>query len=125
MLASQLEGVDVIIAGGGDELLANPGDLLLPGDLGAVFGYYPQIALDLVGLAVFVDGDHQSFYCCVPHQEGGILERETLDECLGELCRSYGHNSSFEPSTEWLPNRLRTVYRRGLPGSPREVYRKG
>jgi len=31
-LIPQLEGVDIAIAGGGDELLANPGDLLLPGD---------------------------------------------------------------------------------------------
>ena len=31
-LASELYGVDVMIAGGGDELLANDGDLLVPGD---------------------------------------------------------------------------------------------
>ena len=31
-LIPQLSGVDVVIAGGGDELLANPGDLLVPGD---------------------------------------------------------------------------------------------
>lgn len=31
-LAPMLSGVDVMIAGGGDELLANPGDLLVPGD---------------------------------------------------------------------------------------------
>jgi 5'-nucleotidase len=43
-LACEIEGLDVIIAGGGDELLANPGDLLLPGDEGAVYGAYPQVA---------------------------------------------------------------------------------
>jgi len=48
-LAFQLEGVDVIIAGGGDELLANPGDLLLPGDDGDVYGTYPQVAIDAGG----------------------------------------------------------------------------
>ena len=48
-LAAELDGVDVIIAGGGDELLANTGDLLIPGDEGSVFGDYPQIALDLDG----------------------------------------------------------------------------
>jgi len=32
-LAPMLTGVDVMIAGGGDELLANPGDLLVPGDV--------------------------------------------------------------------------------------------
>ena len=31
-LVGQLSGVDAIIAGGGDELLANPSDLLVPGD---------------------------------------------------------------------------------------------
>jgi 5'-nucleotidase len=31
-LAKQLRGVDIMIAGGGDELLANAGDLLVPGD---------------------------------------------------------------------------------------------
>ena len=42
-LIEQLEGVDVAIAGGGDELLANEGDLLVPGDEGSVFGPYPVI----------------------------------------------------------------------------------
>jgi 5'-nucleotidase len=35
-LVPMLEGVDVAIAGGGDELLANEGDLLVPGDARAV-----------------------------------------------------------------------------------------
>ncbi len=43
-LACEVEGLDVIIAGGGDELLANPDDLLIPGDEGAVYGAYPQVA---------------------------------------------------------------------------------
>ena len=48
-LASQLTGVDVIIAGGGDELLANPGDLLIPGEEGEVYGPYPLLATDMDG----------------------------------------------------------------------------
>jgi 5'-nucleotidase len=48
-LATQLSGVDIMIAGGGDELLANPGDLLIPGDEGLVFGPYPLTATDLNG----------------------------------------------------------------------------
>jgi 2',3'-cyclic-nucleotide 2'-phosphodiesterase (5'-nucleotidase family) len=48
-LAGHLRGLDVIIAGGGDELLANPGDLLIPGDEGLVYGAYPQIAYDADG----------------------------------------------------------------------------
>ncbi|MEX1038197.1 MAG: 5'-nucleotidase C-terminal domain-containing protein [Acidimicrobiia bacterium] len=34
-LLAELQGVDIAVAGGGDELLANPGDLLLPGDVAA------------------------------------------------------------------------------------------
>ncbi len=51
-LVADIDGVDVVIAGGGDELLANPGDLLIPGDEGLVFGEYPQIATDLDGTPV-------------------------------------------------------------------------
>ncbi len=51
-LISQVDGIDVAIAGGGDELLANDGDLLLPGDEGEVYGAYPQVATDIDGTAV-------------------------------------------------------------------------
>ncbi|QNN22988.1 bifunctional metallophosphatase/5'-nucleotidase [Planctomycetales bacterium ZRK34] len=44
-LIPMLTGVDIAIAGGGDELLANVGDPLLPSDAGATpFGSYPIIA---------------------------------------------------------------------------------
>ena len=49
-LAGQLTGVDAIIAGGGNELLANPGDLLLPGDSPA--GVYPAMSTTLDGVSV-------------------------------------------------------------------------
>lgn len=48
-LAPMLSGVDVMIAGGGDELLANEGDLLVPGDEETVFGSYPLSAEDADG----------------------------------------------------------------------------
>jgi 5'-nucleotidase len=48
-LIAQLRGVDVAIAGGGDELLANPDNLLIPGDEEIVFGTYPLIAQDADG----------------------------------------------------------------------------
>ena len=51
-LVAELDGVDVIIAGGGDELLANPGDLLVPGDETFVYGAYPQTATDMDGSMV-------------------------------------------------------------------------
>ena len=43
-LIGQLDGVDVAIAGGGDEVLANEDDLLVPGDEPA--GPYPMVATD-------------------------------------------------------------------------------
>ncbi len=49
-LAGQLNGIDVMIAGGGDELLASPGDPLLPSqDPGDVFDTYPIIATNADG----------------------------------------------------------------------------
>lgn len=49
-LAQELTGVDVMIAGGGDEVLANPDDLLVPGD--TPFGAYPQIATGADGATI-------------------------------------------------------------------------
>ena len=50
LLAQTLRGVDVMVAGGGDELLANPDDLLLPSDSpDDVEGPYPIIATDIGG----------------------------------------------------------------------------
>ena len=51
-LIGMLSGIDIAIAGGGDELLANEGDLLVPGDEGEVFGEYPLIAMDMSGTEV-------------------------------------------------------------------------
>jgi 2',3'-cyclic-nucleotide 2'-phosphodiesterase (5'-nucleotidase family) len=51
-LAPMLSGVDVMIAGGGDELLADPDDLLIPGDEEIVAGSYPLLADDADGREV-------------------------------------------------------------------------
>lgn len=49
-LASQISGVDVVIAGGGGDLLANPEDPLYPGDTAdQVAGTYPLLATDADG----------------------------------------------------------------------------
>jgi 5'-nucleotidase len=48
-LAAQLEGLDVIIAGGGDELLANTDDLLIPGDTVDSKMPYPMMVDDKKG----------------------------------------------------------------------------
>lgn len=49
-LIPQIRGADIVVAGGGDDLLANPGNLLLPGDTAA--GPYPLFATDLDGRSV-------------------------------------------------------------------------
>jgi 5'-nucleotidase len=51
-LAALLSDVDVMIAGGGDELLANPGNPLVPGEEDDVFGPYPMVATDADGVDV-------------------------------------------------------------------------
>jgi 5'-nucleotidase/UDP-sugar diphosphatase len=52
-LTESLTDVDVVIAGGGDELLTNPGDLLVPGDDTVTpFGPYPVLAEDAEGNSV-------------------------------------------------------------------------
>ena len=48
-LLKELEGIDVAIAGGGDELLANEDTALLPGDAEEVAGSYPMMAPDATG----------------------------------------------------------------------------
>ena len=52
LLIAELDGIDIVVAGGGDELLASTGDLLIPGDESEVYGDYPQIATDKSGDAV-------------------------------------------------------------------------
>ncbi len=51
-LVESLRGVDIVIGGGGDEILADAGDELVPGDEDDVFGSYPQFATDLDGVEV-------------------------------------------------------------------------
>lgn len=51
-LARSLNDIDIIIAGGGDELLANPSDILIPGDNSD--GPYPLKVTDVDGDTVLV-----------------------------------------------------------------------
>lgn len=51
-LLPRLSGIDVAIAGGGDELLSNPGDLLVPKDAGTEFGPYPLRATGADGSVI-------------------------------------------------------------------------
>lgn len=61
-LASQLRGLALIVAGGGNELLANEGDALIPGEGQDVYGPYPMWAEDADGKRVPVvttNGDYR------------------------------------------------------------------
>ncbi len=62
-LAAQLSGIDIMISGGGSELLANPDDALLPSDDPSdIFGPYPVIAVNADGADVPVvttSGEYQ------------------------------------------------------------------
>jgi len=51
-LVTELRDVDVVIGGGGDEILADEDDELFPGDEDDVFGTYPQVAVDADGTDV-------------------------------------------------------------------------
>ena len=51
-LIAQLSGVDIAITGGSNDVLANPGDLLLPGDTSG--GTYPIVVKDLSGRRVSI-----------------------------------------------------------------------
>jgi len=51
-LIAQLSGVDIAITGGSNDVLANPGDLLLPGDTSG--GTYPIVVKDLSGRKVSI-----------------------------------------------------------------------
>lgn len=51
-LVGQLSGIDVVIGGGGDELLADETTQLAPGDEDEIFGAYPQIATSADGAEV-------------------------------------------------------------------------
>ncbi|TVZ41055.1 5'-nucleotidase [Alteromonadaceae bacterium 2753L.S.0a.02] len=51
-LVSELKNVDVVIGGGGDEILGDVGTDFFPGDEDDIFGSYPQVATDAQGKAV-------------------------------------------------------------------------
>lgn len=51
-LIAQLRGVDITITGGSNDVLANPGDVLLPGDTSR--GKYPIVVKDLSGRQVSI-----------------------------------------------------------------------
>lgn len=75
-LAAELTGVDVMIAGGGDELLSNPGDSLIPGNADP-FGPYPLVYKNADGDDVYVvttPGDYRYLgRLVVEFDENGVV----------------------------------------------------
>jgi 5'-nucleotidase len=51
-LTAELRDVDVVIGGGGDEILADGTDPLFPGDADNIFGTYPQVVTNADGVKV-------------------------------------------------------------------------
>jgi 5'-nucleotidase len=54
LLATRLSGIDIMIAGGGDELLSNPKSNLIPGEDKKIYGPYPLVAKDKRGENVYI-----------------------------------------------------------------------
>lgn len=53
-LIGLLKGVDIAVAGGGDELLANSPSQLLPGEAAPIVGSYPLTQTDAAGRTVYI-----------------------------------------------------------------------
>jgi 5'-nucleotidase len=101
-LAAQLSGVDVMIAGGGDELLANEGDQLVPGDE-EPFGSYPLTATNADGVdipVVTTAGDYKYVgRLVVTFDEGGNVT--AIGEDSGLVRVAGGANpDAVEPDPE-------------------------
>ncbi len=96
-LVGEIDGVDVVISGGGDELLANAGDLLIPGDAAAVYDTYPVVVEDEDGTDVPIvttSGEYRYVGKLVVgfDKEGNVVEvdadrsgpvRVATDDCNG------------------------------------------
>lgn len=85
LIAGLTGGIDIVIAGGGDELLANDDDLLVPGDTPS--GVYPLLATDADGREVPVvttAGNYEYVGRLVVHFDfnGEIVE---IDEVSGPV----------------------------------------
>ena len=100
-LAEMLTDVDVMIAGGGDEVLANPGDLLVPGD--AIFDSYPLWATGGDGAMIPVvttAGDYKYVGRLVlDFDKNGVLLN--YDEVSGPVRVAGGNNpDAVEPDAD-------------------------
>ncbi len=91
-LVANLSGVDVVIAGGGDELLANPDAVLLPGD--SAVGPYPVTNTELNGTGtVLLNADGQAVPVITTAGNYNYLGRLdlTYDDVTGEILSLNGN----------------------------------
>ncbi len=102
-LVRRISGVDLVVAGGGNELLANGGDLLVPGDE-EPYGTYPILATDLNGTEVPVvttTGRYSYLGKLVVHfdGEGNLID---IDEEASGLIRIAGGDNpdAVEPDAQ-------------------------
>jgi 5'-nucleotidase len=81
-LIAQLSGVDIAITGGSNDVLANPGDLLLPGDTSG--GTYPIVMKDLSGrkISIVTTGGEYKYV-------GRLIV--DFDKTTGEITRNEGN----------------------------------
>jgi 5'-nucleotidase len=93
-LAPLLRGVDIMIAGGGDELLANPDDLLVPGDVATTTLPYPLYATGADGAnipVVTTAGDYKYIgrLVVIFDKDGRVI---AVDELSGPVRVAGGSN---------------------------------
>jgi 2',3'-cyclic-nucleotide 2'-phosphodiesterase (5'-nucleotidase family) len=105
-LAGELTGIDVMIAGGGDELLANPWNPLSPGDgPGQVAGPYPLTATDGAGAdlpVITTAGDYKYVGRLVVgfDQRGNVVD---IDHERSGPIRVIGFDDGVSVSTSDVP----------------------
>lgn len=96
-LITQLKNVDLVIAGGGGELLANDGDELVPGDEEEVFGSYPLDGTDKKGKDVPIvttTGDYRYVGRIVLRfNKGGKLQKVVGKKSGPEIITGVGPNA--------------------------------
>lgn len=85
-LIPHLSGVDIVIAGGGDEVLANPDDVMVPGDDDVAFRSYPFLVANADGSEVPVVTTAGN-YKYVGRLSCVFTEAGTIEDCAGRPVR--------------------------------------
>ena len=101
-IIDQLSGVDVYVAGGGSEILANSGDELAPGDDEDVWGTYPMYYKDSTGkdIPLVTTSDEYNYLgkLIVHFNEDGEVEK--IDEKSGPVVVKGDKDKQLESAIE-------------------------